>query len=92
MKGIVNGMFFFLIWFSDHSLVVFRNTKQVRTFRTILNSNDEERDSYLISDHRGKAFSLSLLSMMLTKVLDFVNLFLQWLRGLFFLSFPPSLY
>ena len=65
--------FFFLICFSDHSLMVFRNTKQARTFRTILNSNDEERHLYLISDHRGKAFSLSLLSMVLTKVMDVVK-------------------
>ena len=53
--------------------MMFRNTKQARTFRTILNSNDEERHSYLISNHRGKAFSLLLLSMVLIKVMDFVK-------------------
>ena len=88
-------LFFFLICFSDHSLMVFRNIKQAKTFRTILNSNDEERHSYLISDHRGKTFSLSLLSMVLTKVMDVVkSSFSAMVKMIFFssLSFPPSFY
>ena len=48
-----------------------------RTSSTVLNRSGESRHIYLVPEFRGKAFSLSLLSMMLAEQRIFLKIFIS---------------